>query len=237
MKIITLIILFFGSLKADPEVLFDSDDDLLQRVTNLVRKLENATLSSSTPLSANIVNLWDVIPAEYRLLLLNQTQIQQLGYSYSQNLPNGLKWSSLPSEVKNVLTSLYNNLSFLNLRFIDWSWVNSISDAYADTTLHSLIPTDTINLLPSIQSLTNQLSLDQVVDTAGLRNWKDRPKKPINSFVTKIAKPVKRDISSRNKDKDNKKPSSSSSMFQNSPWSVVNQALKRAKNLLKSYNL
>ena len=236
MKItITLILILLGSLTADRGEfeLFDSDDDILQSVTNLVGRLKNATVSSSTPLSANIVNLWDVIPAEYRVLLLNQTQIQQLDYSYSQNLPSGLKWAFLPENVKDLLVSLFNNLSFLNLRFLDWSWVNSNTDPYADTTLYSLLPTDKQNLLSSIQVLTNQLSLDQVVDTAGLKKSKDRPRKPHNSLLNKN----KRDISLR--DKLNKNPSYLSSIVQrqNSPWSVVNQAIKRAKSLLKSYNL
>jgi hypothetical protein len=245
--IITFIILIklLGSLEADPGTrftfeLFESDNNLLQRVTNMVRKLKNVTVSSSTPLSTNIVNLWDVIPSEYRILLLNQTQIQQLDYSYSQNLPNGIRWASLPSNVKDVLVSLFNNLSFLNLKFLDWSWVDSKTDAYADSTLYSLFPADKQALLPSIQILTNQLSLDQVVNTTDLREKNDHSKRPINSIVTKIinsSKKHKRDLSSS--EKFNLKPASLSSIvqIQNSPWSVVNQALKRAKTILKSYNL
>ena len=212
-----------------------ANSEYLRRLNSSVLKIKNATVDSSTPLSTTVVNLWDLLPPINRFLLLNQTQVQSLGWSVTQNLASNttrLQWSTLPTSVQNLLSNQFTNLNFLYLSYLDWAWVNSNADQFFNVTLYSLLSTDQVALLPTISTITNQLSLSQVVNTtalkrtngfgelceslklnyepSGLRSKRGLPNRYPSVPKTTTPKPV-------------------------TPWTLIDQAFSNAYKLLRSY--
>jgi hypothetical protein len=145
----------------------------LSQLNRSIVKIQNATVDPTTPLSLTIVNLWDLLPAVNRLLLLNQTQVQTLGYNVNQNFSaSKLLWVNLPTPVQNLLSSQLVNLGLLNLSFLEWGWVNSNTDQFFNSTLYSLLSTNQVALLPNVTNLLNQISFSQVVNSTALRRSK-----------------------------------------------------------------
>lgn len=142
----------------------------VSKLNRSISKIQNATVDPTTPLSTTIVNLWDLLPPVNRLLLLNQTQVQNLGYNVNQNFSAArLLWVNLPTPVQNLLSSQLVNLAVLNLSYLDWAWVNSNTDQFFNSTLYSLLSANQVALLPNVTNLLNQISFSQVVNTTLLR--------------------------------------------------------------------
>jgi hypothetical protein len=173
MKLIILIIAFMvSSVLARKPVGFNGNQNarLLSQLNHSIVKIQNATVDPSTPLSDAIVNLWDLLPSVNRLLLLNQTQVQTLGYNVNQNFSaSKLLWVNLPTPVQNLLSSQLANLGLLNLSFLEWGWVNSNTDQFFNSTLYTLLSTNQVALLPNVTNLINQISFSQVVNSTALR--------------------------------------------------------------------
>jgi hypothetical protein len=149
----------------------NSNQRYISKLNRSVNQILNATVSSGSYSPPTIVYLWDLLPAVHRFLLLNQSIVQQLPWNVTANLLSNstqLQWSTLTSDVQNVLALELTNLNLINLTFSQWGW-SSASDSLAGSTLFSLLSSTQQSLLPNVTSLVNQLSFGQLLNTTMLR--------------------------------------------------------------------
>jgi hypothetical protein len=113
----------------------------------------------------SLVYFWDTIDLSVRFLLLNQSQVAALSYNVSQqaqlNVSN-LNWAALPLNVQSFL--LGQSLpSVYSLTFEQWAWVSS-SNAFYNSTLSSLLPTNVLSSLPDALILLAPISYNMQID-------------------------------------------------------------------------
>jgi hypothetical protein len=208
----------------------------VNQLNRSIAKIQNATVDPSTPLSTTIVNVWDLLPSVNRYLLLNQTKVQNLGFSINQNFSAArLSWTNLPSSVQDLLSSQLTNLDVLNLSFLDWAWVNSNTDQFFNSTLYSLLSTNQVALLPNVTNLLNQIKFSQVVNRTLLRRSNG-----FNEICDSLRLSYLPAEFGRSKRARPGRPGPGPSFFRPPPpppvtaWTVFNQAVSRAARFLQT---
>jgi hypothetical protein len=114
----------------------------------------------------NIKPLWDLLSPLHRFVLLNQTGLQSL-WNVRNNLEKSLtklEWNSLPDNAQTFLKTQAKNLGFLDLTFLELSWVNSDKEKFHDATLKSLLSKELIDRLAELYDSINRLTYDQLVN-------------------------------------------------------------------------
>jgi len=111
--------------------------------------------------------IWDLLPSFLRYFLLNQAKFQSEAWNVDtlvKSKTTNLLWSEIPVDVKTQLLDEYKTHKFLDITFLEWNIAKIASDIYANTTFRQLLKQKTLNLLPSLYLLTDQISFDTAVD-------------------------------------------------------------------------
>lgn len=153
-----------------------------ERLDRLVQSIQNATVTTA---SNETKPVWDLIPRSVRFLLLNQTSVAAL-WNVSENLQANttrLEWASLPQNVQTVLSEDLSTGRLVNQTFSNWNWIVSAEDEqYANATIFSLFPAESVDNLNLAQASLSQLSLSQLVNKTLLReNRPSRGNRPDRS--------------------------------------------------------
>lgn len=115
--------------------------------------------------------VWDLIPASYKFLLLNQYSIRNVPSKWDVqrelNKTTRLEWNSLPDDVKTNLILIVSTGTFLNTTFYYWNWVTA-DNQYANNTLLSIIPQSLVPALTNSQFIFNSISLSDIVNITAL---------------------------------------------------------------------
>ena len=145
-------------------------------MNSTVNALLNATLTAdqvaALPAGSNTTKtLWDLIDPKLRFLLLNQTAVSA-SWNVTQALSlnqTKLDWATIPSSVQAILQQEQQSQQIAQLSFLAWGWVNSNTDMFANTTLASLLSTQSKALLPNMTALVSQLHFESVVNMTLLK--------------------------------------------------------------------
>lgn len=155
---------------AFPTSLLDSaavQNDLLNQLNSTVNTLLAAKNKGSIG-SADVKYLWDLLPNQYKVMLLNQTQL----LSQTQKLlkkvnSKKLSWSALPKKVKSFLLNQAQNGSIFSVTYKQWGWDSS---KYANETLASLLPPELKQALPKVGQILNNVKYSDIINPALLKN-------------------------------------------------------------------
>ena len=133
------------------------------RLNSSVQIILSSTIVQSD--TDQVVTYWDTFNLAVRFLLLNQTGVKQLSYNVTKqaqaNVSN-LNWAALPADVQSFLLSQSVPVIF-NLTFSEWAWVDS-DNAFANTTLFSLLPVNAQNCANNASVLISPLTFDLLID-------------------------------------------------------------------------
>ena len=140
---------------------------LLMKINTTVQQLVLAKVSAQANGTSYV---WDLLPAVSRLILLNQVQFRKT-WNVTERLASKatrLDWATIPADIQKTLLDQKASLAFLNLKFIDWGFVNSPAEQFANTTLLSLMPMDLQILVPTIKKSVDLISFDNIVNAVSL---------------------------------------------------------------------
>lgn len=115
----------------------------------------------------------------YRYLFLNQAKFRTT-WNVTEKIEKGetkLEWSTIPADIKTLITDEKNTFSFLQLTFLDWGWVNANTDLFYNVTLMSLLPADVQAIIPNAKTIIDTVSFDTLVNISALKLSIYKPKK------------------------------------------------------------
>ena len=144
---------------------------LLMKINKTVENLVSAKVNQQ---SNGTEYVWDLIPPVVRLILLNQVDFRSK-WNVIERLSSKatkLEWSSVPADLQKLLLDQKASLSFLDLTFLKWGFVNSPAEQFANTTLLSLMPMDLQILLPTIKKTVDLISFDSIVNATIVKKGK-----------------------------------------------------------------
>jgi hypothetical protein len=124
----------------------------------------------------------------HRYLLLNQTEISNL-WNVTLDLTlnkTKLEWSTIPDNVKAILSTQLQSQTITNLTFQAWGWVSLISDAFANNTISSLMSQKTQSILPNITLALSQLKFETIINTTLLSRNKLNCLRELSEEVTNL---------------------------------------------------
>lgn len=104
-----------------------------------------------------------------RYILLNQTQVSALPFNITQQLKTSaanLNWTNLPANVQSALLAQTPSI-VINLTFLQWGFVDA-ANAFASSTVYSLLPPTVQNSLPNVYILLAPISFDLKIDVTAL---------------------------------------------------------------------
>ncbi len=125
--------------------------------------------------------LWDVLDPLFRLALLNQTQVKDLGFDVAQELSNNLSsimWNYLSTDITTFLDNQRENI--LNLTFAQWNWVDS-SNKYANLKLLTFMPNKIVKNFQKIMDYLNLIAFSSKIDITTLKNNLQATSEPSSS--------------------------------------------------------